>query len=134
MSVRRALRREAGFTLIELMTVIAIVAILAGIALPQYKVALVQARESVLREDLFRFRDVIDQYQSDKGKYPASLDALVEEGYLRSVPVDPITRSADWQTVPADPDPASPDETPGIYDVHSGSPETALGGTPYKAW
>jgi general secretion pathway protein G len=125
---------EAGFTLLELMTVIAIVGILAAVAVPQYRVSLIQSKEAVLREDLFRFRDVIDQYQADKGKYPASLDVLAEEGYLRRVPNDPFTGAPNWELVPAEPDPNTPDEPPGIYDVHSTSPETSLGGTPYKEW
>src|SRR6266571_4340267 len=88
--------REAGFTLIELVVVVSIIAILAAIALPQYKAAIVQSKEAVLREDLYRLRDLLDQYWSDKGKYPESLDALVADGYLRAVPLDPMTGAADW--------------------------------------
>jgi general secretion pathway protein G len=125
---------DRGFTLIELITVVAIVGILAGIAVPQYKIAILQAKESVLRQDLFLFRDAIDQYYIDKGKYPASLDALAEEGYLRKIPVDPITQAADWEPVLEEPDPDRPGETPGVYDVKSASTGTSLSGTPYNEW
>jgi general secretion pathway protein G len=82
---------EGGFTLLELITVISLIAILTAIALPNYKAAIIQAREAVLREDLFQFRDRIDQYYADKGKYPESLEALLEQGYLRAIPADPMT-------------------------------------------
>ena len=128
------MRREDGFTLLELITVIILLGILVAIALPNYKVAIIQSREAVLREDLYRFRDLIDQYYADKGKYPASLQALVEEGYLRKLPADPITGADDWTTVPAEADPDNPGDTPGIYDVHSASTNNGLNGTPYNEW
>jgi len=127
-------RGGAGFTLIELITVVAIISILAAMALPQYKVAIIQSREAVLKENLFRLRDVIDQYYVDKGKYPASLEALVEEGYLRRLPVDTITQAADWVTVPAELEADRPGEEPGVYDVKSASTETSLSGTSYGEW
>jgi general secretion pathway protein G len=126
--------RAAGFTLLELITVVAIIGILVGIALPNYKTAIIQSREAVLKEDLFRFRDTIDQYYADKGKYPPSLDALVEEGYLRKLPADPITGAPDWEVVPSEQDPDNPSDTPGVYDVKSASTATSQSGTPYNEW
>jgi general secretion pathway protein G len=132
--VNNTVRRDAGFTLLELITVVAIIGILVGIALPNYKAAILQSREAVLKEDLFRFRDLIDQYYADKGKYPASLDALVEDGYLRRVPADPITGSPDWEVVYDQPNPDNPSENPGVYDVKSASEGTSQAGTPYNEW
>jgi len=127
--------REAGFTLIELMTVIAIVAILGAIALPQYRQAIIQAKESALKEDLARFRDVIDQYQADKGKYPESLQKLVDDGYLRVIPRDPITQGTDWVTESEKIDAENPGvDNPGISDVHSASDEVSTIGTRYSEW
>jgi general secretion pathway protein G len=126
---------EAGWTIIELLIVITVIIILASMGMVQYRNSVVRTREAVLKEDLFRLRDAIDQYHADKGKYPQTLDALVEDGYLREIPEDPITRSKDtWQTVPAEPDPNNPAAEPGVYDVKSGSEETSLEGTPYAEW
>jgi general secretion pathway protein G len=125
----------AGFTLIEVLVVVSLVVLLASVGMNQYRNSVQYAREAVLKEDLFRMRDAIDQYHVDKGKYPQSLEDLVTDGYLREVPVDPITRSADtWQTVNAEPDPQNPSAEPGVYDVKSGSDATALDGTPYADW
>ena len=126
--------RQRGFTLIELMTVALVVSVLAAIALPQYKNAIRHSQEAVLRENLYRMRDLIDQYYADKGKYPASLETLVEEGYLRKLPKDPMTGQPDWQTELAEMDPDNPGEAPGIYNVKSASPESSLAGTPYAEW
>jgi general secretion pathway protein G len=123
----------SGFTLIELIVVASMVAVLVSIALPNYKQAIIQSKEAVLREDLYRFRDLIDQYYADKGRYPESLSSLAQDGYLRRIPTDPITGQADWVEVPAEPDPDST-EPPGIYDVHSASELTSLSGTPYSEW
>jgi general secretion pathway protein G len=125
----------SGFTLIELTVVIALIIILASVGLAQYKNSVVHAKESVLKDDLFKMRDAIDQYYADKGKYPESLDSLVSDGYVRRLPDDPITNvSSSWQTVPAEPDPANPTAQPGIYDVKSGSEAMALDGSKYADW
>jgi general secretion pathway protein G len=121
-----------GFTLIELLIVITLISLLATMGVVQYKNSVQSTREAILRTDLFRMRDAIDQYYADKTKYPASLEALVSDGYMRKIPEDPITQSADtWQTVPAEPDPGNPSAEPGIYDVKSGATGTALDGTSY---
>lgn len=126
-------RCTRGFTLIELLIVIALITILATMGLVQYKNSMQSAREAVLNTDLFRMRDAIDQYYADKGKYPASLDALVSDGYMRKIPEDPMTKSSDsWQTVPAEPDPGNPSAEPGIYDVKSGATGTGLDGRAFS--
>jgi general secretion pathway protein G len=127
--------RERGFTLIELLVVISMISILAAMGVVQYRNSVQRTREATLRKDLFEIRDVIDQYYADKGKYPSSLDTLVTDGYLRKIPVDPITNSAEtWQTVPAEADPANPSAEPGIYNIKSGAQGTALDGSAYADW
>jgi general secretion pathway protein G len=134
-------RRDEGFTLLELIIVVAVIGILATIVMPKLLHTPDRAKEAVLRTDLRTFRDVIDQYYADKGKYPESLDALVEDQYLRAIPVDPMTKSADtWVTVLEEPKldaaPVESDEEaqPGIMDVHSGSEQTGSDGRPYSEW
>jgi general secretion pathway protein G len=124
-----------GFTLIELMIVMALIVVLASIGLAMHANSQTRAREAVLKEDLFRLRDAIDQYYADKNMYPQSLEALVSDKYLRAVPVDPFTQSADtWQTTMSESDPANPSAQPGIYDVKSGSDRTAMDGSQYSSW
>jgi general secretion pathway protein G len=125
----------AGFTLIELVVVTALVIVLSTVAMVSYQNSVTRAREAVLKEDLFRLRDAIDQYYADKNKWPGSLEDLVTDGYVREIPKDPMTDSADsWQTVPAEADPANPTAEPGVFDVKSGSDRMALDGTPYTDW
>ena len=129
-----AWRGTSGWTLIELTVVISLITILAGISLVGYRSAITRSQEAVLKEDLFRMRDAIDQYYADRNEYPPALDALVSEGYLRTIPDDPFTSStATWQTIPAEYDPNNP-TAQGIFDVKSGSDSLALDGTPYADW
>lgn len=124
------MKNSNGFTLIELLTVIAIISILATIALPNYQKSVVRAREASLRSTLFTLRDVFDQYYADHGNYPETLDVLVEKKYIRSIPKDPFTRSADtWILIPPEGEDLS-----GIYDIHSGSYRISLHGVPYNEW
>jgi general secretion pathway protein G len=132
--VTTKLRRSNGFTLIELLVVVSLISILAAIGIAGYRNSVTRAMEATLKEDLYRMRDAIDQYYADKGQYPASLDSLVSDGYLRKVPEDPFTKAADWMTVPAEPDPNNPSAQPGIYDVKSISEGMALDGTKYSDW
>ena len=124
-----------GFTLLELMVVSMLIVLLASIAAVQYTNAVTRTREAVLKEDLFRLREAIDEYYADKNKYPASLQALADEKYIRAIPVDPFTNSSTtWQETTSDPDPRNPTAEIGISDVHSGSDRIALDGTRYSEW
>ena len=126
-----------GFTLIELMIVISILLILISIAIPQYQRSVRSAREAVLRQDLYDMRKLISEYTLDKQKAPQSLDDLVQAGYLKPVPKDPITGQPDWQTEPCDENTiSSPDEqdTGGICDLHSASTQISTDGTAYNSW
>ncbi len=128
-------RQDSGWTLIELLIVITLVMILAAMALTQYRGSIISAQEAALKSDLFLMRDAIDQYYADKGRYPESLQTLVSESYLRAIPPDPFTRSADtWQTINAEPEPGSSSASTGIYDVKSGSDGIARDGSRYADW
>jgi general secretion pathway protein G len=130
---RRAPGAQSGWTLIELVIVMAIITVLASLATVGARNAVTLAREATLKEDLFRMRDAIDQYYADKGKYPADLQALVTDQYMREIPIDPISQSRDsWQTVPAEPDPMNPSAEPGIFNVKSGAEGTSLQGQAYS--
>ena len=123
--------RNAGFTLLEMMVVMTIIVTIVSIAVPFYSSAIVRARESVLRSNLLTIRSVIDQYTYDKETPPQSLEDLVNEGYLREVPIDPITNSRDsWDLIVE----TGPTGESGLFDVRSGSDETSLAGTPYNEW
>ena len=127
--------RSPGFTIIELLVVLSIIVVLATMGMAQYRSSVIRSREAVLKEDLFRMNDAIDQYHADKGSYPQDIGSLVTGGYLRRVPKDPFTNSADtWVTEMSEPDPANPSETPGIAGVKSGAPGTGLDGTNYSDW
>jgi general secretion pathway protein G len=135
MVIRTGRRHADGFTLIELMIVMAIIVILAGIASVMYVNSIQRSKEAVLKTDLFRMRDAIDQYYADKNKYPASLEALVTDKYLRTIPVDPFTNSADtWQTTMSEPQAGSNLSETGVFDVKSGAEDTAIDGTRYADW
>jgi general secretion pathway protein G len=135
-TLRRArLSAAHGFTLLELLVVMALIVVLSAVALVGYQNSIVRAREATLADDLHKMREAIDQYYADKQKWPAALEDLVTDGYLRKIPDDPMTNSADtWQTVPAESDPANPTAEAGIFDVKSGSDKTALDGKPYAEW
>jgi len=126
-------QQSRGFTLLELMIVISIIIILAAVALPQYQKTVMHARETVLKDDLFRMRSLIDQYAADKGKLPQSLDDLVTAGYIREVPKDPITDNKDWN-IDTGEDPYSTEGGSGVTNVHSSSGDVSTEGTPYSEW
>jgi general secretion pathway protein G len=124
---------KTGFTLLELMIVISIIVILAVIAMPQYQKSVTHAKETVLRDNLYQLRKAIDLYGADKGKLPQSLDDLVSAGYIRELPLDPITGEKDWQVETGE-DPTSLRGEQGIVNVRSSSPDASTEGTPYNEW
>jgi general secretion pathway protein G len=133
--MRSQRNQEDGFTLFELLVVMTIIAVLAMLAVPSFKGAIKSAREAVLKEDLQVMRSAVDAYTMDKQKAPQSLDDLVQEGYLKSIPEDPMTRARDtWVTDTSDALHSLDQTDPGIDNVHSGSQETGSDGQPYSAW
>jgi general secretion pathway protein G len=133
--MRRNRKNDAGFTLMELMIVMVIIGILATLAVPSFLGALRSAREAVLREDLHVMRAAIDSYTMDKQKAPQALDDLIQNGYLRSIPADPMTHSTDtWVTDTTDSLSSVDQSDPGINDVHSGSQEAGTDGQAYSTW
>lgn len=132
---KRPARGIRGFTLIELMIVMAIITIIISIAVPMYQKAILRSKESVLHNNLFTMRMVIDEYTYDKQKAPQTLQDLVSDGYLRAVPIDPMTNSdRSWRIIPEDASNSTSQSEPGIYDVRSGSDQKSLEGTPYSEW
>jgi general secretion pathway protein G len=127
--------RRNGFTLIELLIVMSIVTILVSLAIPVYQRSIIRSKEAVLHNNLFSIRQCIDEYTYDKQKAPQTLQDLVQEGYLRDVPMDPMTGSnTTWRIVMEDALQSVDQTEPGIFDVHSGSDKTGLDGTPYADW
>ena len=128
-------KQDAGFTLVELMIVMAIIGVLAMVAVPKYITAIKHAKEAVLKEDLHTLRAAIDSYTMDKQKAPQSLDDLIQDGYLKIVPTDPMTSSnTTWNTDSSDSMHSLDQTDPGIDDIHSGSDETGSDGQPYNTW
>jgi general secretion pathway protein G len=132
--LRTKARRSRGWTLLELMIVISMIMILMAVAVPMYKQSIIQARESVLRSNLSTLRNVIQQYTLDKQKAPQSLDELVTAGYLRQIPLDPMTGLPNWEPHQEDVLLSVDQQDPGIDDVHSASTATASDGTAYNTW
>jgi len=133
--VLRNQKQDAGFTLVELMIVMAIIGVLAMVAVPSYIQAIKHAREAVLMEDLRTMRSAIDSYTMDKQKAPQSLDDLIQDGYLKTIPKDPMTNSTTtWQTDSSDAMHSLDQTDPGVDDVHSVSDETGSDGQPYNTW
>jgi general secretion pathway protein G len=127
-------RGRRGFTFVEMMVVITIIVILISMAIPIYQKSIIRSREAVLKNNLFTLRTVIDNYTYDKEKAPQSLSDLVSDGYLKRIPLDPITNSDQWKTVMEDATQAVNQAEPGIFDIHSNSDKISLDGTTYSSW
>ncbi|MEX0829069.1 MAG: prepilin-type N-terminal cleavage/methylation domain-containing protein [Nitrospirales bacterium] len=125
---------KKGYTLLELMIVVAIVGILVTLAIPNFQQSAIKARETALKQNLFTMRSVLDQYYADRGDYPDSLESLVEAKYLRSIPVDPFTKSSTTWTEIYEEQEDGDDSSAGVYDIKSGSEDVAVDGTSYKDW
>jgi general secretion pathway protein G len=134
MARRPGTRRSAGFTLLEMMIVMIVIGILMSIALPIYTTSLLKSREAVLRQDLFTLRSLISQYTLDKQKAPQSLEDLIQGGYLKIIPKDPMTNEPNWEVVQEEILLTVDQQDPGISDVHSASSATATDGTAYSSW
>jgi general secretion pathway protein G len=131
---RRTQSGNRGFTLIELMIVMTVISILMSVAVPMYSKALTRSKETILRQNLTTMRTVIDEYTYDKGKAPQTLDDLVQAGYLRKIPIDPISGSQEWRTIMEDASNSVNQSEPGIFDVRSTTDKMSLEGTPYTEW
>ena len=128
-------RLRRGFTLIEMMIVMAIIVILISVAVPYYQKAIIRAKETVLHNNLFAIRSAIDEYSFDKQKAPHNLQDLVSDGYLRDVPKDPLTQRSDtWKLIIEDAGQAVSAAEPGLFDIRSGSDQKSLDGTAYSEW
>ena len=133
--MRLSLSRQRGFTLLEMLVVMTILALLTTVGLAGYRTKVRSAKEAVLKENLFQMNHALEQHRSDRGKYPSSLSPLREFGYLRDIPYDPMTQSRDtWTTEPEPPDPDNPDAELGIWRVRSGSTDMGANGIPYNEW
>jgi general secretion pathway protein G len=130
----KGLRIQSGFTFIEMVMVIVVMGILLGIAIPVYQAQVRSSKEAVLKHNLAIIRERLDQFKADRNKYPASLAELVQAGYLKEIPNDPMTGSAEWEEIFTDYDPDEPDAEPGVQDVRSRSEEAGADGRPYTEW
>jgi len=127
-------RSASGFTFIEMVMVIVVMGILLGIAIPVYRAQMLTSKEAVLKHNLAIVRERLDQFKADRNKYPSSLQELVESGYLREIPEDPMTGAEEWEEIFTDYDPNEPDADPGIQDIRSQSEESGIDGRPYAEW
>ncbi len=131
----KKIQTNKGFTIIEMMVVLTIIGLLASLGVKLHKRSIIKAKEAVLKENLYQIRDSLEQYYADKSKYPEDLETLVDEGYLRKIPIDPMTKSADtWELIYEEVDNVEDDYEVGVFDVKSGSGKQALDGSYYNEW